>query len=251
MTTAAESSRKPAVVYPNSGESWDAVDAVVGRHRRPSVPSMPRSGWPRAPGWSAAAAGWDRRRSARWPGPRRAGRLARAGVAALSLRSSCVAAQCPAAQRDDRQHLGDHQAALDQTQRHGPAPRRPVIGRQQHAPTSGREPSQRQHGQPERDPRRTGWAAGPDLPDRAPPGQQQHRDRQAEEGDDAGHPVNLPVGARPDRPVVFGKQHITSSAADQSTPSTDPIDHADRVPGADQRGEDGQRTDRQGERRRG
>ena len=89
--------------------------AVRGRARRPSGPSMPRSGWPTGPGWSAAVAGSARGDQGAGPvGARLAGR---------GLRVRLVCAERPEPSASDGQHLGDHQAALDQAQRDRLPPR--------------------------------------------------------------------------------------------------------------------------------
>ena len=214
-----ETSGKPAVVYPNSGEEWDAA----GRRWAGTVDL--RTGARRGVGGVRRTAG---RRLLPGRPPTAIRRLARlcARLAGRRTRARSRRGEHPDAERHHRGDLAEHQAALHQADRQRPVPGRAGDRADQPGADQGAEPGQRRRPQPARDcGAAAAWRA------RAP-GQQQHRQRQADERDQAGHPVDLTVRARAPPPsCAWERRPPSAGRPPRPDPSPNPTDARPGQPG--------------------
>ncbi len=221
MTIAAESSRKPAVVYPNSGESWDAekrswagtatfgpehaavwvaVRGPIGRRVLPGRPVGDQRSWP------------GRRRAGRsgTPGRSRRGELLAGGASGGCLPVRCLPACACRTHTPSAMTASTSEITRPRSTRpsgiachHGV----PVTGDSSKRAEDRGEPGQREHRQPARDPGRSRAGRSPPATVRrrrvsssTAIGRQRNATMLAD-------PVDLTVGARPDRPVVLGEHH--------------------------------------------
>ena len=121
----------------------------------------------------------------------------------LGVRLVAVSTQTPSAMTASTSR--HHQPALHQAQWDRLPPRCAGDRRQQQRAHDRGEPGQRRHAEPPRDPSRDRLIRGAATPRRrvsssTATGRQRNATMLAD-------PVNLPVGARPDGPVVLGEQH--------------------------------------------